>query len=201
MAAANFITEQIQQSDQTIDFDSGTPALDQYLARHAYSNDLRGIGRTFVLRNPERGADSATLIGFYTLSMATLEVRQLPKAVSRNLPKYPLPVALIARLAVDKRNQGRGFGEKLLTEALHRILLAADTVGCFGVVVDAKDDRAVTFYEKYAFTVIDPTGTFPRRMFLAISTARAARSCSMRFPARWLGIRSSSRSGGPLQTR
>lgn len=84
-----------------------------------------------------------------------------------------MPVALIGRLAVDQRAQGRRLGETLLLDALHRVVDAARLLACLGIIVDAKDADAATFYSKYDFVALTEDG-WPRRMFLHIATARAA---------------------------
>ena len=86
-----------------------------------------------------------------------------------------MPVALIGRLAIHERAQGRGLGERLLTDAFDRILSASDQLGCFGVVVDAKDEGATSFYAKYDFVAIEAAEVFPLRMFISIKTVKAAR--------------------------
>jgi predicted GNAT family N-acyltransferase len=106
--------------------------------------------------------------------MAGLEGRRLPRRLRDDLPKYPLPVALIGRLAVDKRAKGRGFGNVLMGDALARILAASETVGCFGVIVDAKDERAVGFYQRLGFVALGEQGKYPQRMFLELPTIRMA---------------------------
>lgn len=105
------------------------------------------------------------------MSMADVEASDIAAALGSSLPRYPLPVALIGRLAVDKRAQGRGIGEALLVDALRNVLDAANLVGCMGVVVDAKDERAEAFYARYGFAPL-ATGPWPRRMFLPITTVR-----------------------------
>lgn len=84
-----------------------------------------------------------------------------------------MPVALIGRLAIDTRAQGRRFGEALLLDALARVVDAAGIVGCTGIIVDAKDEGAEQFYAKYDFVAVSAE-TWPHRMFLAIATAKAA---------------------------
>ena len=75
----------------------------------------------------------------------------IASAVSTKLPRYPMPAALIGRLAVDERARGRRLGEQLLIDALRRVVDAAETIGCLGVIVDAKDEEAEAFYSKYDF--------------------------------------------------
>jgi predicted N-acetyltransferase YhbS len=84
-----------------------------------------------------------------------------------------MPVALIGRLAIHERAQGRRLGEKLLMDALRRVVDAANLLGCTGVIVDAKDEGAECFYLKYDFVTITEDD-WPRRMFLSIETARSA---------------------------
>ena len=113
------------------------------------------------------------VLGFYTLSMAVVDAQQAARAVSKKLPRYPMPVALVGRLAVDERAKGLRFGEKLLLDALHRVVDASSILGCIGVIVDAKDEGAERFYAKYDFVTVHEE-TWPRRMFLPIGVARAA---------------------------
>src|SRR4051794_4368425 len=99
--------------------------------------------------------------------MAVIAVEELPSPRPKALPKYPMPVAFVGRLAVDGRAQRKGFGERLLVDALERIADVADQLGCFGLVADAKDAGAQAFYARYGLTVIDGAADrFRRRMFL-----------------------------------
>jgi ribosomal protein S18 acetylase RimI-like enzyme len=84
-----------------------------------------------------------------------------------------MPVALIGRLAVDERARGRRYGEKLLLDAVRRIVDASDLLGCLWIIVDAKDEAAERFYAGYDFVTLEAEG-WPRRMFLAIATAKSA---------------------------
>jgi len=84
-----------------------------------------------------------------------------------------MPVALIGRLAIDTRAQGRRLGETLLIDALRRVVDAAGLVGCTGIIVDAKDDSAEAFYTKYDFVTVSAE-TWPHRMFLTLATAKLA---------------------------
>ena len=104
---------------------------------------------------------------------------ELPAEVARRLtgerlPGYPMPVALIGRLANDERVRGAGVGTALLGEAVRAVLEASNLVACFGIVVDAKDDDALGFYVKHGFMQISADQPFPRRCFLHIDTAAAA---------------------------
>jgi GNAT superfamily N-acetyltransferase len=169
-----YTTSRIEDADAKSGFSCGKHALDDYFARHALANDRAGIGRAYVLRRA--AGDSPKLppvLGFYTLSMAAVESAQLAPTLQAKLPKYPMPVALIGRLAIDQRATRRGFGEALLMDALRRVVDVASVLGCVGIVVDAKDEDAERFYAKYDFVTV-AADVWPRRMFLPIATARAA---------------------------
>ena len=172
MAPLSFITEAVADADPKDWTGCGVAALDDFFRRHALTNSRRGLGKTFVMRSVD--PKSPALLGFYTLSMAAIEGRRLPAALRAGLPRYPLPVGLIGRLAISRRAQGRGHGEALLADALTRIIAAAETVGCFGVIVDAKDTRAEAFYEKYGFVTLDDAAGYPKRMFLPMTSILAA---------------------------
>jgi len=170
-----YTTSPIEPADALAGFSCGVRALDDYFARHAVSNDGAGIGRAYVLRRwgDGDGDDLPNVLGFYTLSMATAESAQVARVLEKKLPKYPMPVALIGRLAVDRRAQGRRIGEKLLLDALLRVVDASALLGCTGVIVDAKDENAERFYVKYDFVTVT-VDAWPHRLFLPIGTARAA---------------------------
>jgi ribosomal protein S18 acetylase RimI-like enzyme len=91
------------------------------------------------------------IAGYYTLSAASFARQQLPEAVAKRLPHYPVPAAILGRLAVDLRYQGRGLGELMLADAIKRVLRASETLAVHAIVVDAKNDRAKAFYERYGF--------------------------------------------------
>lgn len=171
---AAYATTPVDPDDARSGFLSGVRVLDDYFARHAIGNEASGIGRTYVLRRATDDApDLPRVLGFYTLSMALIESTQAAAVLPMKLPRYPLPVALVGRLAVDERARGRHLGERLLLDALRRILDVADHIGCVGVVVDAKDERAHAFYERYDFSTVQDYD-WPRRMFMPLATARAA---------------------------
>jgi GNAT superfamily N-acetyltransferase len=169
-----YVTSAIEEADAKSSFSCGNHALDDYFARHALANDRVGVSRAYVLRPAASGlSDLPSVVGFYTLSMAHAESAQIATALKKKLPKYPMPVALIGRLAIDARAQGRRLGETLLMDALRRVVDASRTLGCVGIVVDAKDEGAERFYAKYDFVTVS-AATWPHRMFLSIGTARGA---------------------------
>jgi ribosomal protein S18 acetylase RimI-like enzyme len=127
-------------------FSCGVTALDDYFKRFAKPNHLKNIGKTFVLLE-----EDGFVLGFYTTSMGSIEFLALPQYLRERLPKYPIPIARIARLAVSSKRQRQGWGEFLLVDALNRIRNAASFVAAFAVVVDAKDETARAFYIKFGF--------------------------------------------------
>jgi ribosomal protein S18 acetylase RimI-like enzyme len=128
-------------------FSCGVIPLDDYFKQFAKNNHVKNIGKTFALLE-----DNDVVIGYYTTSMGSIDFLSLPAEFQMRLPKYPIPIARIARLAVDAKKQRQGWGEFLLVDALHRIRDAASLVAAFGVVVDAKDEKAKAFYMQFGFT-------------------------------------------------
>jgi ribosomal protein S18 acetylase RimI-like enzyme len=175
MSASPYATTGIDPADVRKGFKSGTHALDDYFARYALPNDSAGIARAYVLRRGETDDEALPeVLGFYTLSMASVAAADVAEAVGAKLPRYPMPVALIGRLAVDTRARARRLGEKLLMDALHRVVDAAALVACIGIIVDAKNQPAADFYDRYDFATVTEDEEWPRRMFLPIEVARLA---------------------------
>ena len=123
-------------------FNCGNKDLDDFLKKYALRNDQNGYGKTFLM------FDNENLVGFFTISSSSIKYEEFP--VNESLPRYPIPSIRIARLAVSKNFQGKGYGKALLTQAFIKILSVSDTIGIRLVVVDAKESSA-SFYEKYGF--------------------------------------------------
>ena len=126
-------------------FSCGVEALDQYLRRFARQHAEANISRTYV------AVEGATVRGFYSLSMSGIRRDNLPEKYRHRFPNFPLPVARLARLSVDLNHQGQGLGELLLSDALQRCLQISASIGMLGVIVDAKDEAARGWYERYEF--------------------------------------------------
>ena len=132
-------------SDDRTHLRSGNPDLDRFFQTYAAQNQFKlYVGTTYV------AVDMGAIFGFVTLTVSAIEVDDLPLALGRRLPRYPLPVLRIARLAVDGAAQGRGVGRALLRFAFGLALSLRDGLGCVGIVVDAKEE-ARAFYEKLGF--------------------------------------------------
>jgi predicted GNAT family N-acyltransferase len=129
-------------------FSCGVAPLDTYLKQQANQEAKRNIAVTYILCEQ----NSTSIVGYYTLSTASIETTQLPEEIRRRLPRYEaLPTMLIGRLAVDQQYGGQGFGGHLLVDALRRCFELSKNIGAMAVLVDAKDERAATFYERYGF--------------------------------------------------
>ena len=126
-------------------FDCGVPALNDYLKKYALLNHQSRSARTYVAT---RGA---RVIGYYTLAAGSVARSRVPSRVAKGLGQYPVPVILLARLAVDHTEKGKGLGKGLLKDALLRIMQAADIVGSRAVPVHAKDPEAAAFYREFGF--------------------------------------------------
>ncbi|WP_417760268.1 GNAT family N-acetyltransferase [Shewanella sp.] len=149
-------------------FNCGIDALNNYFKVMASQQAKKDNTRTFVL---EDDTDNSAVIGFYTLTMTPIDLNTLPSKLQKK-HQASMSGGLIARLAVDNRYQGRGFGEWLLIDALRKLLAASDTVAFPIVIVDAKDGAA-HFYEKYGFTAFQDT---ENKLFITIADVRASLS-------------------------
>jgi len=131
-------------------FDCGIEALNNYLKVMASQQAKKDNTRTYVLLEPADAGAAAAIIGFYTLTMTTLDLKALPANLQKK-HQSASSAGLIARLAVDKRYKGQGYGEWLLIDALKKLLQASETVGFPLVIVDAKDGVS-DFYVNYGFS-------------------------------------------------
>ena len=138
-------------------FDSGEPALDEWLRRHAAGADARRTARTFVWTATGRpDAQRRRVIAYYSLTGHRLVRDELPRRLGRGSPDE-IPAVLLARLAVDRGAQGHGLGGAVLADAMGRVVEATSIVAARFVVVDALHERAATFYEHHGFTRIPDT--------------------------------------------
>lgn len=140
-------------------FDCGVEALNAYLKRFALGNQSAGAAQTYVAVAEDR------VVGYYSLAAASVEHADSPDRLRKGLARHPVPVVLLARLAVDRTWQGRGLAAALLLDALRRVLGAADIVGVRAVMVHAKDEAARRFYEHFDF---DPSPADPLHLFLLV---------------------------------
>ncbi|MBK5915217.1 GNAT family N-acetyltransferase [Rhodocyclus purpureus] len=133
---------------ETASFRCGEPALDQYLRRYANQDIRRGVARVFVATPTDQ---ASVVAGFYTLSAASVAAEQLPDSLRKKLPRYPVPAALLGRLAVSETAQGQGLGSILLVDACKRVAAASQTLAVAAIIVDAKSPAAAAFYQHFGF--------------------------------------------------
>jgi GNAT superfamily N-acetyltransferase len=129
-------------------FACGEQALDEYLARFARQNHESGIAKTFVATGDDRPRH---VLGYYSISAGAIDRENLPAHAAKRFPSFPIPVARLARLAVDREFQGHGLGEHLLMDALNRVLRASSDIGIVALLLDAKHEKAKRFYTRYEF--------------------------------------------------
>ena len=132
----------------TADFGCGEAALDEYLHRFARQDVKRGVARVFVATPADLVSE---VTGFYTLSAASVAAEKLPESLRKKLPRYPVPAALLGRLAVSELAQGQGLGSILLVDACKRVAAASQTLAVAAIIVDAKSPAAATFYKHFGF--------------------------------------------------
>ncbi|MBI4324344.1 MAG: GNAT family N-acetyltransferase [Chloroflexi bacterium] len=145
-------------------FSCGIAALDRYLKQQSGQDARKYVAAPFLLIQRDSGA----IAGYYTLSATGVRLAELPADLARNLPKYPfVPATLLGRLAIDRRHQGKGLGEFLLVDALHRSFKMSRQIASLAVVVDAQDEKARGFYLRYHFIRFPET---PNRLFLLMKT-------------------------------
>ena len=148
------------------DFSSGEASLDGWLRRRAKANQVSGASRTYVVCEEKR------VIGYYALASGAITVERAPGRFKRNMPN-PIPVAVLARLAVDRLWQGRSIGRALFRDAARRIAHAAETIGIRGIVVHAISEDARKFYLALGF---DPSPGEPMTLMVTVSDVRSALS-------------------------
>ena len=148
------------------EFDCGASVLNEWLRQFAYSDQRAGASVTYVLQRGTR------VVGFYTLAPHAIESGEVGNRLGAGLPRHrPIPVILLARLGLDLSEQGSGLGADLLRDALARSAAAADEIGGRAVVVDAKDDRAIAFYQRFGFESLPDN---PNHLYLLMKDLRAS---------------------------
>jgi GNAT superfamily N-acetyltransferase len=150
-------------------FESGEPALDDYLRRQATQDIRRDTARVFVALVPTQDL----LVGDYSLSAASFLREDLPQRLAKRLPRYPVPAAILGRLAVDRRWQRRGLGALMIADAIKRLVRASQALAIHALIVDAKNDAAKAFYQRMGF---HPFPDMPDRFFLPLEPILRARS-------------------------
>lgn len=154
----------LRASDQVDVFDCGQAALNQFLQRYALVNQKAHSAQTYVCCLGDR------VVGFYSLAVGSVVPEAAPSRVMKGLARHPVPVMILARLAVDKEHQRKGLGQALLKDALLRTAQAADIAGIRCLLVHAKNDAARQWYESWDF---EPSPTDPYHLFLMLKDIKA----------------------------
>jgi GNAT superfamily N-acetyltransferase len=159
--SVRYIIEPLSPTHDRTAFDCGEPSLDDFLKRFARQNDEKGLSRTYVAVLP----DEPKIYGYYSLSSGAIRFDTMPE----KLPRYPVPVIHLARLAVDRSAKGQGLGKILLLDALKRAVSVCKQLGTYAVEVYALNDAARDFYLKYGFaTLLDDE----RHLYLTMKAIR-----------------------------
>jgi GNAT superfamily N-acetyltransferase len=137
--------EKLRREHTVEGFDCGREQLNRYLVRYAWQNQQAGAAQTYV------GVVGDAIIGFYTLAVGQVTHEDAPERLTKGLARHPVPLMLLARLAVHRPWHGQGAGSALLRDAMYRTLQAADIAGIRAFAVHAKDEEARRFYEHFDF--------------------------------------------------
>lgn len=164
MSAGYEPVRKLSPADSTEAFDCGQPALNQFLQRYALVSQKANSAQTYVC------CLSSKVVGFYSLAVGSVDSGEAPARVRKSLARHPVPVMILARLAVDRDHQGVGLGKALLKDALLRTAQAAEIAGIRCVLVHAKDEAARQWYASWEF---EPSPTDPYHLFLMLKDLKA----------------------------
>jgi len=157
--------EKLQRHHPLETFDCGREALNRFLIRYALQSQQGGASQTYVALTGE------AVVGYYTLVVGQVDYDDAPERLKKGLARHPVPIMLLARLAIATSCQGKGLGSGLLKDAMLRTLQAAEIAGIRAFVAHAKDDAAKAFYERFDFV---PSPSYPYHLFRLMKDVRAA---------------------------
>lgn len=145
------------------EFDCGKPALTDWLLRHARQAQGSGSARTFVVCDEER------VVGYFSLTVGQIDTLEAPERIRRGMGQYPIPLVILARLAVDLDYQGQGLGFSMLQDAIRRTLVISEQAGIRALLTHPIDTEAEAFYRRFGF---EPTPENDRQLILLLKDAR-----------------------------
>ncbi|HJZ19397.1 MAG TPA: GNAT family N-acetyltransferase [Bradyrhizobium sp.] len=157
--------EKLHRTHTVEPFTCGQPELDRFLTRHVPQAQQANSSQTYLALSGDE------VVGFYTIVAGEVQHAAAPERVVKGMPRHPIPLLVLARLAVHTEAQGCGIGSGLLLDALGRTLQVADVFGVRALAVHAKDDRAIEFYRHFGFT---PSPSDARHLFMIIKDIRLA---------------------------
>lgn len=155
--------EKLRRDHAVEGFDCGREELNQYLQRYAWQNQQAGASQTYV------GVVGEAIVGFHTLAAGQVTYDDAPERLTKGLARHPVPIMLLARLAIDRRWQNQGIGKALLRDAMQRTLQAADIAGIRALAVHAKDEGAKHVYQHFDFV---PSPSDPMHLFVLLKDLR-----------------------------
>jgi GNAT superfamily N-acetyltransferase len=126
-------------------FDCGNPALNEWFVRHARQAQASGSAKTFI------AADDDRVVGYFSLTVGQIDTLNAPERIRKGMGQYPIPVVILARLAVSEQNQGQGIGVGLLQDAVRRTLMIAEQAGIRAMLAHSIDEDAARFYTRFGF--------------------------------------------------
>jgi GNAT superfamily N-acetyltransferase len=165
-ARPEFVIEKLNREHDVSAFDCANATLNEWLSKFALTNQQADSARTYV------ALDANSVAGYYALTTGSVHKHESPQRIAKGLANHPIGVVLLARLAVDQTQQGKGLGKALLFDALSRIEEAADIGGVRAVLVHAIDDAARRFYLHFGFEE-SPVGRY--QLLLLLKDLRRAR--------------------------
>lgn len=149
-------------------FDCGVKALNEYLVRFARQNHQAGLSKTFVAVSNDHPSQ---VLGYYSLSAGQIDCKRVPEQALPRIGRYPIPVVVLGRLAVDLKYHGLGLGGQLLLSGGERALAISEQVGVRALAIEAKDEQAAVWYERFgAVRLID----HPLKLILPLKTIEQA---------------------------
>lgn len=163
----------LTQEHEIVGFDCGKAALNDFLIKYALQNQVGGGARTYVLTRGKR------VIGYYSLAPASVMPADAPARVMKGPGRYPVPVILMARFALDLKEQGKGYGKTLFRDALRRALAGAEAIGGRAFLVHAKDEEARDFYTRFG---MEASPTNPLHLFLLFKDIRKSLDAAQKKP-------------------
>lgn len=164
---ADWCVEALDRTHERAEFACGKDLLDRFIRNLVTQYEKRRLGRIYVAVR----VNEKRVLGYFTLASGAIAFENVPDLASRKLPRHPVPVILLARLAVDQATQGQGLGRFLLRDALQRCQLIANQLGVHAVEVHAIDEEARAFYAKYGFVSLQDN---PLHLFLPMATIEDA---------------------------
>jgi GNAT superfamily N-acetyltransferase len=160
-----FEIEKLRREHDLTQFDCGNAMLNTWLHKYAWTNQQADSAKTYVALAADQ------IVGYYALTTGSVHKHETPERIAKGLANHPIGIVLLARLAVDTAQQGKGLGKALLFDALMRIEEAADIVAVRAVMVHAIDEAARSFYEHFEF---EPSPVDPFQLLLLLKDIRKA---------------------------